>query len=68
MGGQPRRRPGDRRAGRGRAVGCHTPGVYFICFAAKKVGQGGPAKNNIYVNNVLILFDVNVMPTVRDLF
>jgi hypothetical protein len=33
-----------------------------------KVGQSGPAKDNIYVNNALVLFDVDVMPPVRVLF
>ena len=28
---------------------------FFISFAAKKVGQSGPTKNNIYVNNVFRL-------------
>ena len=32
------RHPGDRRARHGRAVGCRSPGVCFICFAARKVG------------------------------
>ena len=61
MGGQPHRCPGDCRARRGRAVGCRSPGVCFISFAAKKVGQNGLAKNNIYVNNVF-LFNVSVIP------
>ena len=40
---------------RGRAVCCRSPGVCFIPFAAKKVGQCGPTKNNICVNNVFSL-------------